>query len=105
MLLPAGKRREPQLSGLAYTARALYLVVCASVASYEHVAKLIHCRALMRDDPDHAEHRGKRVFMLLLCDDCSPAVADFASRQRVRILTAPVSSGMGDASARESADA
>ena len=101
----AVKRTEPQLTGLAYTAHRIYLVIVAGSATHEHVAKLVHCRALMRNDPDYADQRGKRVSMLLHCDDCSPAVADFASRQRVRILIAPISSAMGDASARQSADA
>jgi len=105
IVAPSVKRREPTVTGLAYTARTIHLVACTRDAGYEQIAKLIHCRALMRDDPDHAEHRGKRMFMLLLCDDCSPAVADFARRQRVRILIAPVSSAMGDPSARQSADA
>jgi hypothetical protein len=83
------KRREPQLTGLAYTARAVYLVVVAGAATYEHVARIIHCRALMRDDPDHASQRGKRVSMLMLCDDCPPAVADFARRYHVRIIGQP----------------
>ena len=100
----AVKRSEPQLTGLAYTAHRIYLVIVASSATHEHVAKLIHCRALMRIDPDHADQRGKRVSMLLLCDDASPAVADFASRQRVRTLTTLASSGTGDASELPSDD-
>jgi hypothetical protein len=105
IVVPSVKRREPTITGMAHTARAVYLVGCTRDAGYEQIAKLIHCRALMRDDPDYAEHRGKRVFMLLLCDDCSPAVADFASRQRVRVLTTPISSGVGDASMCPSAEA
>jgi len=91
ILVPAVKRREPQLTGLAHTERAIYLVVVARAATYEHVARLIHCRALMRDDPDYQEHRGKRVSMLMLCDECAPGVADFAHRQRVRTLTTGIS--------------
>jgi hypothetical protein len=101
----AVKRTEPQLTGLAYTPHRIYLMIVAGNATHEHVAKLIHCRALIRDDPDYAEQRGKRVSLFLLCDDCSPAIVDFARRQRVRILTAPVSPGMGAASALPSADA
>jgi hypothetical protein len=104
-LLRAVKRTEPQLTGLGYPAHRIYLVIVAGSAAHEHVAKLIHCRALMRDDPDYSEQRGKRVSILLVCDDCPPAVADFAHRQRVRTLTAPASSGASDASARPSADA
>lgn len=80
------KRSEPQITGVAYTTRHLYLAVVASVGDYEHVAKLIHCRALVRDDPDYAPHRGKRVSMLMLCNDCPPAVLDFAGRHRVRVI-------------------
>jgi hypothetical protein len=87
MLLPALKRREPQITGLAYGERAIWLVVVAGTATYEHIARLMHCRALMREDPDHAEHRDKRVSMVMLCDDCSPAVLDFARRHRVNVIT------------------
>ena len=83
---PVIKRREPTITGLAYTPRALYLVVVARSPSYEHAAKLIHCRALARDDADYAEHRGKRVKLLVVCDDCPPAVADFARRYHVRVI-------------------
>jgi hypothetical protein len=61
-------------------------VVVAGVATYEHVARLIHCRALVRDDPDYQAHRGKRVLLVMLCDDCPPAVADFARRYHVRVI-------------------
>jgi hypothetical protein len=101
----AVKSFEPMLTGIAWTPRRVFLVVAATVPSYEHVGRLIHCAALFRADPDYAEHRGKRVSMLLLCDDCSPAVADFACRQRVRVLARSASSGIDDASARQSADA
>lgn len=87
VMLPAVKRREPQLTGLAYTARAVYLVVVAGAAAYEHVARLIHCRALMRGDPDYFELRGKRVSMILLACTIESPVADFARRSRVRIVT------------------
>jgi hypothetical protein len=43
----------------------------------------------MRGDGDYREHRGKRVSMLVLCDDCPPAVADFARRYRVRVIAQP----------------
>ena len=89
IIVASVKRREPQLTGLAYTARAIYLVVVAGAASYEHVARLIHCRALMRGDSDYREHRGKRVSMLVLCHDCPAAVADFARRHRVRLIAQP----------------
>jgi hypothetical protein len=89
IIVPSVKRREPQLTGLAYTARAIHLVVVAGAATYEHVARLIHCRALMRDDPDYQEHRGKSVKLVMLCDYCPPAVADFARRHRVRVLAQP----------------
>ena len=98
------KRGEPQITGLAYTARRIYLAMVAGIGSYEHIARLLHVRDLIRDDPDYSWHRGKRVSMLLLCDDCSPAVADFACRQRVRVLARSASSVMGDACARQSAD-
>ena len=82
----AVKRLEPSLSGLAYTPRRIDLVVAAGAADYQHVAKLIHCRALMRADPDYSEHRGKRVSMILLANQVAPAVADFARRHHVRVI-------------------
>jgi hypothetical protein len=101
----ACKNFEPRVTGIAWTSRRLYLVIAAAAATYEHAAQLIHARALLRADPDYIEHRGKRVTMLLLANRVEPPIADFARRQRVRILIAPVSSAMGDASARQSADA
>ena len=89
----AVKRWEPSLSGLAYTPRRIYLVVAAGGASYEHIAKLIHCRALMRDDPDYIEHRGKRVSMILLCNSVAAPVADFARRSRVRVIVPVAAAG------------
>jgi hypothetical protein len=88
--LPVAKRTEPQVTGLAWTAQTLFLVMAARDATYEHAARLIHCRALVRDDPDHAEHRDKRVSMILLCADCPPAVADFARRHRIRVIRFPL---------------
>ena len=66
--LRALKRREPQVTGLAYTDRAVYLVTAAK-AGYAHAAKLMQCRRLMRTDPDYATHGRKRVFLVLLCDE------------------------------------
>ncbi|HVA81421.1 MAG TPA: hypothetical protein VNF29_10900 [Candidatus Binataceae bacterium] len=89
----AVKRSEPSLSGLAYTPRRIDLVVAAGAASYEHVAKLIHCRALMRADPDYSEHRGKRVSMILLANQVDPAIADFARLCRVRVIVSSATPG------------
>jgi len=82
----ACKTFEPQITGLAYTSRRLYLVVVSRVGSYEHVGKLMHARALLRNDPDYIEHLGKRVSMILLCDSIPPVVEDFARHHHVRIL-------------------
>lgn len=101
----ACKNFEPRVTGIAWTSRRLYLVIATAAASYEHVAQLIHARALIRGDPDYADQRGKRVSMVLLADKADPSIVDFARRQRVRILVAPISSAMGDASAGQSADA
>ena len=81
------KSFEPRVTGLAYTARRLYLVVAAVAAGYQHVAQLIHARDLIRADPDYAEHHAKRVTLILLCDSIEPPVADFARRHRVRVIT------------------
>ena len=80
------KRGEPQITGFAYTTRRIYLVIVARIGSYEHVARLLHFRALFSDDPDYVEHRYKRVSMLILCDDCPPAALDFARRHHVRVI-------------------
>jgi hypothetical protein len=82
----AVKSFEPMLTGMAWTRRRVFLVVAATAPGYEHVGRLIHCAALFRADPDCAEQRGKRISMRLLCDDCPPAVADFARRHRVRVI-------------------
>ena len=37
------KRSEPQITGVAYTTRHLYLAVVASVGDYEHVAQASEC--------------------------------------------------------------
>jgi len=62
-------------------------VIATRTANYEHVAKLIHCRVLMRDDPDYEDHHGKSVHSIVLCDDSPLAVRDFACQHRVRIVT------------------
>lgn len=84
----AVKRMEPQITGLAYTAHRVYLVAVAGSATYEHVAKLLHGRALMREDPDYIERRGARISLILLADQVEPAIADFARRHRVRVIGA-----------------
>jgi len=99
------KRWEPQITGLAYTGRRIYMTVVATIGGYEHVARLLHARVLMRDDPDYTQHRGKRVSMLLLCEDCTAAVADFARRQRVRTVTTRSSSASQRAPALSPGDA
>jgi hypothetical protein len=81
----ASKNFEPSLTGIAWTARQLHLVIATRAADYEHVAKLIHCRTLVRDDPDYDEHKGKRVSALILCDNAPRRVLDFARRYRVKI--------------------
>jgi hypothetical protein len=88
--LPDWQRRalksfEPRVTGMAWSASRVHLVIVAGAAAYEHVAKLIHARDLMRTDPDYIEHRGKRVSMVLLANKVEPAIADFARRHRVRI--------------------
>ena len=58
-----GNGAPPRVSnhpGIAWTEGRLYLVVATRAADYEHIAKLIHCRTLVRDDPDYAEHHGQR---------------------------------------------
>ena len=82
------KRREPQITGIVYDASITILVMVASAASHEHVAKLIHCRALMRRDPDYFVHLGKRRHSWLICDACPAAVRDVARRHHVQIITA-----------------
>jgi hypothetical protein len=99
------KSFEPVVTGIAYMPRAVYLAIATRTADYADVARLIHCRALMRDDPDYAEHRGKRVSMLILCDHAPLAVLDFARRARVRIIATSESSAAITAPVLPSADA
>ncbi|MGD1029037.1 hypothetical protein [Candidatus Binatus soli] len=80
------KSFEPRVTGMAWTSSRLYLVIATNTAVYEHAAQLMHARALLRADPDYAEHRGKRVSMILLARKVEPAIADFARRQRVRVF-------------------
>jgi len=81
------KRGEPQLTGMAYTARSLYLVQVAGAGTYQHIAKLMHVRSLVRDDPDYSGHQGRRVSLILLADRVPAAIADFARRHRIRVIT------------------
>jgi hypothetical protein len=83
----AVKSFEPSLTGIAWTAHRLYLVIATRTADYEHVARLIHCRILVRDDPDYATHHGKRISALVLCDDAPRSVIDFARRYRITVTT------------------
>jgi hypothetical protein len=87
MIWPVAKTSEPMLTGMAWTARNVYLVVVAFTARYEQIGRLIHCQSLIRRDPDYVEHRGKRVLSILFCDSCSLLLADFARRHKVRIAT------------------
>jgi hypothetical protein len=80
------KSFEPRVTGIAWTSSRLYLVIATNTAAYEHAAQLMHARALLCADPDYAEHRGKCVSMILLANKVEPAIADFARRQRVRVI-------------------
>jgi hypothetical protein len=84
----AVKSFEPMLTGIAWKARRFYLVVAATAPGYEHVGRLIHCAALFRADPDYAEHRGKRISLILVAGNVAPALADFARRHRVHVIAA-----------------
>jgi hypothetical protein len=90
----ANKSFEPSLTGVAWTARRLLLVIATRTANYEHVAKMVHCRSLVREDPDYAEHQGKRISALILCDDAPRPVLDFARRARVSIVAAAPNSSL-----------
>jgi hypothetical protein len=85
--LRAVKTAEPQITGMVWTDCSVYLVLAVFHATLGHVAKLMLCRSLMADDPDYAEHRGKRVYCLLLCDDSPLDVIHFALVADVRIIT------------------
>ena len=63
--LRALKRREPQTTGLAYTNRAVYLVIATAKAGYAHAAKLIQCQRLMAADPDYATPRSPAMLRYL----------------------------------------
>jgi hypothetical protein len=94
---------EPRATGIASSAGRVHLVIVAGAADYGHVAKLIHARDLMRADPDYAEHRGKRVSMILLANKVEPAIADFAPRHRVRI-SVPVTTAAAEAGTLPASD-
>jgi hypothetical protein len=81
------KQRCRQITGMAWTSRAVYLVGVATFAAYEQVARLMDCRTLLRLDSDYAEHRGKRIVAIVFCDKTAPHVAQFARRHRIRIVT------------------
>ena len=82
------KYREPTVTGLAYDAETVYLVIAAAKPSHGHAAKLTQCRRLMRRDHDWDAHQGKRIVLVLLCDECPPNVAEFARASRIQIVTA-----------------
>jgi hypothetical protein len=83
----ANKTFEPSLTGIAWTEELLYLIIAARAADYEHVGRLVHCRILVRHDVDYAEHQGKRISAIVLCDQAPAAVLDFARRMRVHVVT------------------
>ena len=106
------KSFEPRVTGMAWTNGRLYLVIATATATYEHVAQLMHARALLRADPDYIEHRGKRVSMFLLANKVEPAIVDFARRYRIRVLArdaaresaAPIVPALGPAGSRPNTD-
>jgi hypothetical protein len=95
------KNWEPRLTGMAYSGSALYLVEVVAELNAEQVGRLLYLADLFRRDPDYAEHRSKRVHLVMLARKAAPSVLDFARRRRIRVV---VSCAAGDESARNAAD-
>jgi hypothetical protein len=80
------KNWEPRLIGMAYSERNVFLVEAGTVLSAEHLGKLLFLVDLWRRDPDYAEHRGKRVRLVILVREACKTMIEFARRRRVHVV-------------------
>jgi hypothetical protein len=77
---------EPRLTGMAYTANAVYLVEVVAELSADHVGRLLYLAHLFRHDPDYRAHQEKRVHLIMLARSAAPSQIDFARSRRVRVV-------------------
>jgi hypothetical protein len=96
------KNWEPRLTGMAYSDRIVHLVQVVDEFRAEQIGRMLYLAGLFRGDPDYAEHRSKRVHLVMLARKAAPSVLDFARRRFTRGV---VSSAAGDQGARNAADA
>ena len=95
------KNWEPRLTGMAYSDRVVHLVQVVAELRAEQIGRMLYLADLFRCDPDYAEHRSKRVHLVMLARKAAPSVLDFARRRRIRVV---VLSAAGDEGARNAAD-
>ena len=95
------KNWEPRLTGMAYSDRIVHLVQVVDELRAEQIGRMLYLADLFRRDPDYAEHRSKRVHLVMLARKAAPSVLDFARRRRIRVV---VFCADGDEGARNAAD-
>ena len=86
---------------MAYSDRIVHLVQVVDELRAEQIGRMLYLADLFRRDPDYAEHRSKRVHLVMLARKAAPSVVDFARRRRIRVV---VSSAAGDEDGRTAAD-
>jgi hypothetical protein len=95
------KNWEPRITGVAYSDRAIYLVEVVAKLTAEHVGKILYLADLFRADADWAEHRSKRVHLVMLAREAAPSVLEFARRRRIHVA---ILDSDGDEDLRRKAD-
>ena len=95
------KNWEPRLTGMAYSDRIVHLVQVVDELRAEQIGRMLYLADLFRGDPDYAEHRSKRVHLVMVARKAAPSVLDFARRRRIRVV---VFCADGDEGARNAAD-
>jgi hypothetical protein len=98
------KNWEPRLTGAAYSARDVYLVEVVGKLSAEHIGRMLYLADLFRVDADYAEHRSKRVHLVMVVREAAPSVFEFARRRRIRVVvlrTDDTDDSRGDTDASE----
>jgi len=96
----AMKNWEPRLTGFAYSDRNVYLVEVAAELSAERVGRVLYLVDLYRRDPDYAEHRSKRVHVVMIVRGATADMIAFARRRHIRVIVRTC-----DADSRAMADA
>jgi hypothetical protein len=95
------KNWEPRITGVAYTDRAIYLVEIVAKLTAENVGKILYVADLFRADDDWAEHRSKRMHLIMLTRKAAPSVLEFARRRRIHVT---MLDSNGDEGLRRAAD-